>query len=161
MADPRSESGEWLIKQNCSAGPGQLAIVFGSIVAVSFAFGLGFAAFGLWMVLPFVGLELIAVGAAFFCYGRHAADFERIAVGPNAVSVEQIDGSHSKRWQLDPRVSRIQTEAHGRLWGKRVRIFLLAPGVKLELGRYLLDHRRMQFARELEGTLMRARAGAH
>ena len=78
MSAPTSEANTWLIKRNCSAGPRQLAMVFGSLVAVSFAFGLGFAAFGLWMVLPFVGLELIAVGAAFFCYGRHAADFERI-----------------------------------------------------------------------------------
>lgn len=161
MSGPRSETGEWLIKRNCSAGPGQLAIVFGSMVAVSFVFGLGFAAFGLWMVLPFVGLELIAVGAAFLCYGRHAADFERIAVSPSMLSVEQVDGAHSKRWQFDPRVARVETETRGRFWGKRVRIHLLGPEIKLELGRYLLDRRRTQFARELEGTLMRARAAAH
>jgi len=161
MSEPRSENGEWLIKRNCSAGPRQLAIVFGSMVALSFGFGLGFAAFGLWMVLPFVGLELIAVGVAFFCYGRHAADFERISVAPSALSVEQVDGSHSRRWQFDPRVARVQTETHGRFWGKRVRIYLVAPEIKLELGRYLLDCRRTLFARELEGTLMRARARAH
>ncbi len=161
MSVPRSESGEWLIKRNCSAGPGQLATVFGSIVAISFVFGLGFAAFGLWMVLPFVGLELIAVGVAFFCYGRHAADFERISVAPSALSIEQVDGSHSKRWQFDPRVARVQVEMQGRVWGRRVRVLLLTPELKLELGRHLLDRRRTLFARELEGTLMRARAGAH
>lgn len=154
-----SEASEWVIKRNCSAGPRQLAIVFGSLVAVSFVFGLAFAAFGLWMVLPFVGLELIAVGAAFVCYGHHAGDFERISVAPHALSVERIEGAHRKQWQFDPRVSRVQIEARGRQWGQRVRVYLLAPGIKLELGRYLLDRRRTQFARELEGTLMRARAG--
>ena len=155
-----SEANTWLIKRNCSAGPRQLAIVFGSLVAVSFAFGLGFAAFGLWMVLPFVGIELIAVGAAFFCYGRHAADFERIAIAPRVLSVEHVEGAHTHRWELDPRLSHVQIETHGGKWSQRVRVFLLAPATRLELGRYLLDQRRLLLGRELSGALMRARAAA-
>jgi uncharacterized membrane protein len=153
-----SEANTWLIKRNCSAGPRQLAVVFGSLVAVSFAFGLGFAAFGLWMVLPFVGIELIAVGAAFFCYGRHAADFERIAIAPHILSVEHVEGAHTHRWQFDPRVSHVLVESRGSRWGKRVRVFLMAPATKLELGRYLLDQRRLQLGHEINGALMRARA---
>ncbi|MGH6611174.1 MAG: DUF2244 domain-containing protein [Burkholderiaceae bacterium] len=142
-----------MIKRNCSAGPRQLALVFGSLVAVSFLFGLAFAAFGLWMVLPFVGIELIAVGAAFFCYGHHAADYERIDVKPNAVSIEQVEGSHTARWELDPRSSRVEVESRD----KRVSVLLLAPNIRIELGRHLLDASRRQFARELDGALLRAR----
>ncbi|MEO8187057.1 MAG: DUF2244 domain-containing protein [Burkholderiaceae bacterium] len=160
MSATSAEANTWLIKRNCSAGPRQLAVVFGSLVAVSFAFGLGFAAFGLWMVLPFVGLEFIAVGAAFFCYGRHAADFERIAIEPQVLSVEQVEGAHTHRWEFDPRVSHVQVETHGRRWGQRVRVFLLAPATRLELGRYLLDQRRLMLGREVNGALLRARGGA-
>lgn len=152
------EANTWLIKRNCSAGPRQLAAVFASLVAISFLFGLGFAALGLWMVLPFVGLELLAVGAAFFYYGQHAADRESIAVTSHRLSVEQVEGANVKQWQFDPRVSRVRVESCGRQWGKRVRVYLLAPGTKLELGRYLLDQKRPQLARELDGTLMRVRA---
>jgi uncharacterized membrane protein len=159
MSVPTSEANTWLIKRNCSAGPRQLAVVFGSLVAVSFAFGLGFAVFGLWMVLPFVGLELIAVGAAFFCYGRHAADFERISIEPGVVSVEHVEGTQTHRWEFDPRVSHVEVERSGR-WGKRVRVFLLAPSIKLELGQYLLDQRRLILGREIDGALMQARGGA-
>jgi uncharacterized membrane protein len=160
MSAAIAEANTWLIKRNCSAGPRQLAVVFGSLVAVSFAFGLGFAAFGLWMVLPFVGLELIAVAAAFFCYGRHAADFERIEIQPRVLSVEHVEGVHTHRWEVDPRVSHVQVETRGRKWGQRVRVFLLAPATQLELGRYLLDHRRLVLGREVSGALMRARGGA-
>ena len=160
MSDAGSETNSWLIKRNCSAGPGQLAVVFGSLVAVSFAFGLGFAAFGLWMVLPFVGIELIAVGAAFLCYGWHAADFERIDIAPDAVFVEHVDGDRRHQWKFDPRASHVQIESRGRRWGNRVHVYLLAPGTKLELGRYLLDPRRLQLGREISGSLMRARMGA-
>lgn len=149
----------WLIKRNCSASPQQLAFVFGSLVAVSFAFGIGFAAFGLWMVLPFVGIELVAVGVAFFCYGRHAADFERIAIDSREVSVERVEGARRTQWHLDPRLSHVQINSSGHRWGRRVRVYLMAPEIKLEVGRHLLDARRWQLGRELEGTLMRARAG--
>ncbi len=160
MSEARSEENAWLIKRNCSAGPWPLALVFGSLVAVSFTFGLGFAAFGLWMVLPFVGIELLAVGAAFFCYGRHAADFERIAVAPGSVSVERVSGSRKEKWEFDPRVSHVQIDSSGRQWGKHVHVYLLASGTKLELGRHLLDARRAQLGRELDTTLMRVRAAA-
>jgi uncharacterized membrane protein len=57
MADPVRC---WMIKRNCSASPQQLAMVFASLVAVSFAFGVAFAAQGLWLVLPLVGIEMLA-----------------------------------------------------------------------------------------------------
>lgn len=157
MSEVTPEANSWLIKRNCSIGPRQLALVFGSLVAISFVFGAGFAAFGLWMVLPFVGIELLAVAAAFFCYGRHAADYERITVTAQLVSVEHIEGAHQTRWQLDPRVSRVQVESHGRRWGRRVSVFLASSDLEVELGRHLVDARRKQFARELDGALMRAR----
>ncbi len=33
---------------------------------------------GAWLVLPFTGIELLAVGVAFVVYARHAVDYERI-----------------------------------------------------------------------------------
>lgn len=159
MSEAITDRNAWLIKRNCSASPRQLAMVFASLIAISFAFGISFAAVGLWMVLPFVGAELIAVGAAFFCYGRHAADFERIEIDRREVSVERVEGARRTRWYLDPRVSRVQVDGSGHQWGTRVRIYLLSPEIKLEIGRHLLEARRRQLGRDLDGALMRARAG--
>lgn len=92
----------WMIKRNCSVSPKQLALVFASIVAVSFAFGVVFAAQGLWLVRPFAGVPLLAVAAAFLCYGRRAADYERIEIADGMVAVEQVeDGLRSlrRRWR--------------------------------------------------------------
>lgn len=160
MSVAHPEVNTWLIKRNCSASPRQLAVVFGSLVAVSFVFGVGFAAFGLWMVLPFVGIELIAVAAAFFCYGWHAADFERIAVAADNLLVEHAVGARKCQWQFDPRQTHVRVESRGRRWGRHVHVFLTAPGATLELGQYLLDHRRLQLGREITSSLMRARTGA-
>lgn len=143
----------WLIKRNCSASPRQLAIVLGSLVAVSFAIGVAFAALGFWMVLPFVGIEVVAVVAAFLFYGRHAADAERIALTGSALSVERIEADEIVRWQFDPAWVRVEVDEHGEALGRRVRVHLAERGERLEVGRYLLDERRSELARELRNAL--------
>ncbi len=149
MAEPTT----WLIKRNCSASPWQLAGVFVSLVAVSFAYGAAFAAQGLWMVLPFVGIEIVAVAAAFLWYGRHAADFERIDLNGSALTVEQREGGRSTEFRFDaPRV-RVELEERGADLSKRVSLSLVCKGQRIEVGRYLVDERRSVLGREIRGAL--------
>jgi uncharacterized membrane protein len=142
----------WIVKRNCSASPRQFAFVFTSVLALSSVIGAGFAACGLWMVLPFVGLELIAVAAAFICYGRHAADFETIEINQGQVRIEQVLGARSSTWQLATPQVRIETGAHAGMRG-RVRLFVVAAGDRIEIGTHLLEERRRQLARELKRAL--------
>jgi uncharacterized membrane protein len=93
----------WTVKRNCSASPAQLAAVFASIVGLSFIFGIAFATQGLWLILPFVGLELVAVAIAFFCYGRRAADYERITLSEGDLSIERVEGARATRWHFPAR----------------------------------------------------------
>ena len=150
MQDPT----RWIIKRNCSATPGQLAAVFASIVAVSFVFGVAFAMQGLWMVLPFVGLELLAVALAFVCYGRHAADYERIELRPDAVEVERREAARSTTVTLKRPWAHVQVE-QGRGPGLRgqMRLYIAASGERIEVGRHLPVERRAGLARELRQAL--------
>jgi len=79
---------EFVSRRNCSLSPRALMAVFGSVVAVSFAFGVMFAALGAWLVLPFAGVELLALAAAFVVYGRHATDGERLRLTGETLSAE-------------------------------------------------------------------------
>lgn len=148
----------WLIKRNCSASPAQLAAVFGSLVAVSLAFGAVFAAMGFWLVLPFVGLELVAVAAAFLCCGRHATDAERIELTGEALTVEQVEADRHRRWEFDPRRVRVEVEERGRGLGIRVRVRLASRDAQVEIGRHLLDRKRAVLARELRTALRNERS---
>jgi len=140
----------WTFKRNCSASPRQLASVFASVLALSFVIGFGFAVYGLWMVLPFVGLELIAVAAAFICYGRHAADYETIELDGQQLRIEQVQGARRLNWQFAaPRV-RIESES-GTL--TRFRLLVSAADLRIEIGTHLLDQRRRQLAQELSRAL--------
>jgi uncharacterized membrane protein len=143
----------WLIKRNGSASPRQLACVFASLGAVSFAFGAGFAVLGYWMVFPFVGVELAAVAAAFVVFARHAADFERIEIGDAGVIVERHEGARRSEVRFDLPWVRVEVTRREVDVGSSVRVDVVSKRQRVEVGRYLVDARRMALARELKAAL--------
>jgi uncharacterized membrane protein len=50
--------------------PAGLLSAFAVLAAVTLAIGIGFALVGAWLVLPFAGLEVLALGAAFVLHAR-------------------------------------------------------------------------------------------
>ena len=61
---------------HCSISPGGLAAVFAALAAITLSIGIGFAAHGAWLVLPFAGAEALALAIAFFVIARRMADQE-------------------------------------------------------------------------------------
>ncbi len=153
------DSTRWIIKRNCSASPAFLALVFASIVVVSFVFALGFALQGLWGVLPFVGVELLAVAVAFICYGRHATDYERIELGAQVVEIERVEAARSTVMTLMRPWARVELEEPQAGWRGKVRVFLAAGSERIEVGRLLAEDRRAALARELKLALRTPAAG--
>ena len=136
------------LKRNCSMSPAGLACVFAALALAALAIGTGFALAGAWLVLPFAGLEALALGAAFVLYARHAADYERIELGAGRLTVEVADAQRSARYELDAR--RVQVcvrNEHG------VRVVLRGPKEELEVGRNLDAEARLRFAAELDKRL--------
>jgi uncharacterized membrane protein len=50
--------------------PAGLAKAFAGLAAAVLAISVGFAMAGAWLVLPFAGLEVLALGAAYLAYAR-------------------------------------------------------------------------------------------
>jgi uncharacterized membrane protein len=88
------------LKRNCSNSPAGFACACAAAAVAALAIGAGFAAAGAWLVLPFAGLEALLLGAAFVLYARHAADYERIELGPGRLTVEVADAERSARFEL-------------------------------------------------------------
>jgi uncharacterized membrane protein len=59
--------------RNCSISPAGFAGAIALLAAVTLAIGAGFALVGAWLVLPFAGLEVLALGAAFLYHARQVA----------------------------------------------------------------------------------------
>jgi uncharacterized membrane protein len=134
------------LKRNCSISPASLAGVFAVLALVALAIGAGFAALGAWLVLPFAGLEVLLLGAAYLMYARHAADYERIELEAGRLTVEVAQAQRLQRYELDARRARVCVE-------RQARVVLRAGEEELEIGRHLDAEARVAFARELERRL--------
>ncbi|HKU46302.1 MAG TPA: DUF2244 domain-containing protein [Burkholderiales bacterium] len=135
------------LKRNCSMSPAGLAAAFTILALIVLGIGAGFAAVGAWMVLPFAGLEVLLLGAAFVLYARHAADYEKVELVSGRLTVEVVDGGRSARYEFDG--PRVRVEAG--------RVVLRGAREELEIGRYLGAEARIEFAAELEKKLIRGR----
>lgn len=140
---------EWMLKRNCSIAPHQLGQVFAILCAVSLTVALVFTLRGAWYILIFSVLELSAVGFAFLVYARHAADREYIALVEDCLLVEFVHAGKTSCFRLDPRQAHIEPAGPG---GNLVT--LESPGIRVNVGRYLTEWKRREFALELKRELI-------
>lgn len=138
-----------LLKRNCSISPGSLIRVFVLLACLAFGIATSFALRGAWLIFPFAGLEIIALGAAFLLNGRHATDCEHIELTNERLLVEQTEAERTARFECDPRTARVRLERRG----LDARVLLCAPGKEMEVGRFLDALTRVEFAAELAKRL--------
>ena len=134
-----------ILKRNCSISPAGLAGVFGALAAVALAIGGAFAVAGAWLVLPFAGLEIAALAAAYLAYARRAADYERIELSAGRLTVEVAEAQTMSRYEIQARLARVGVE--------QGLVVLRGAGEELRLGRHLDAERRAEFAAELQKRL--------
>ena len=77
------------VKPNCSLSVKNTIWLVIGFATVSMVVGIGFALAGAWLVLPFAGLEIIAIAYAFYYIHLHADDFESITIQEDNVIVEK------------------------------------------------------------------------
>ncbi len=147
------ETREWILKRNCSIAPRQLAWVFAILCTVSLTVALGFTLHGAWTILFFSVIELLAVGAAMLVYARHATDREVVMLVDDGLVVELFQGSRRHCSKLQLHGMRIAYPA-----GRQALVALESRGQRVEVGRFMSEWKRYEFAQELERALS-ARAG--
>ncbi len=81
---------------------------------MSFGIGTGFAVFGAWAILPFAGLEMLALAAAFCCVSRHAGDYEKFVAEQGTLRVEIRDAGETRACEFNPLWARVVVRMHGR-----------------------------------------------
>jgi uncharacterized membrane protein len=139
---------EWLLKRNCSISPRQLALVYAALCSVSLTVAILFTVRGAWYVLGFVILEMAAVGLAFVHFARHATDRERIALTDGCLLVELVQVERARQVRLNPHWTQVELpDAQHALIG------LKASGTRVEVGRFLTEWKRREFAQELRREL--------
>lgn len=157
MSPPASSiaGSSFLIKRNCSLSPRAALAALGVAAAVLAVIGAVFAWVGAWLILPFAGLEIAALAAAFYVNGRHAGDYERFVFGGRGeeLLVEVRDAARVRRYRFNPRWASVVVRA-GR---SDVQVAIVSHGRALHIGRHADDAGRRVLARALGDRFAQSR----
>jgi uncharacterized membrane protein len=132
----------WVLKapRHNSLGRSQRWAIFAGVCAVGLAFGL-FAALvlGAWVVLPFTGIELLAIGAAFVWWDLHANDYEAIVIEGDTLKITRRFGRLDQQCELQRAWAQVSREAKPSGWGGRRKLVIACKGRAVTFGEFLND----------------------
>ncbi len=142
------EGVQWLLKRNCSVTPAQLLALYASLCVVSLGIATFFWVQGVKLVMPFAWIELLAVGAAFVVYARHARDGEKILLQGGQLVVELETAGRLERAEFNSEWVRVEPrDGDGSL------IEVSGQGQSVRVGRHLRPELRPALASEIRRVL--------
>jgi len=138
-----------------------MAFFFG-ITVVSLSIAWVFALLGYWMIFPFAGLELLALGAALYVAAQAARRRQVITVSPEEVRVEKgrvrrmgsVAGGPEYSDAFPRGWTRVELQRTNCSWYPP-RLWVAACGRRVEIGEFLPEDEREQLAVRLERLLIR------
>lgn len=141
----------FVIRPNRSISWGGAKRIFLVMGLLSMVIALSFGAVGFWPVIPFAGLELLALGTALYLCARRCHWSEVVFIRPHCVEVEKGRHGPEERW-LFPR-GWAQVELLTPFYQQHPsRLVIRSHGQEVELGAFLNEWER----RALAGDLRRA-----
>ncbi len=133
-------------------------VLMTAVVVVATAVCLGFAALGLWLVLPFFGGEVLFVYWAFRTSYRDRRAYEAVRLTVKALSVEQAKPSGRKqRFSFQP-PHWLQVDLHHFPDGSN-RLVIRSHGRAMTIGQFLPADEKAGFADALRAALARLGPG--
>jgi uncharacterized membrane protein len=142
------EAVQWLLKRHCSLTPAQLGWFYVSLCVVSLAIAAFFWLQGATLVMLFAWAELLAVGAAFLAYARHAGDAEKIILQGGQLVVELETAGRTQRAEFNREWVRVEPRG-----GDGSLIEVSGQGQSVRVGRHVRPELRPALAREIRFAL--------
>jgi uncharacterized membrane protein len=123
-----------------------MRLVFGSLTLILILIAVAFAVAGAWLVIPFAGIEIAALGMASWCLLQRSGDFERLAIDGDRILVEVRERGLSRHFEFNRCWARLVT-------GKGGAVALRSHGREIAIGRFCGEEGRQELARELRRRL--------
>ena len=151
-----------ILRPNLSLSWRQAKVFLVVVALVLVSLASGFAAAGLWPVLPLAGAEWLALATALYLVQRRGHRTEVVSVRGGRVAVEKGSGpSRAARWDFPRGWVRVRLQ-RPRVRGHPSRLVLTMHGEEVALGDFLAEDERRQAAELLRRTLVRpSPAAAH
>lgn len=142
------------IRPNRSLTWRQTKLAFAIVAVVCLGVATAFALAGFWPVLPFAGLELLALGSGMYLCVLSGREVEVVSVHGEVVAVEKGRRKLEKRWEFQRAWAQIRLQPPRERWYP-TRLVIRSHGREVQLGGFLNEAER----HELAGALREAIAG--
>ena len=143
-----------MIRPNCSLSWRGALKIYLVIALCCLGIGFAFATHGFWPVLPFAGLEVVVLGAAFYLCVTRSQTREVVTVNADIVTVEKGRQQPRERWECPRAWARVILEHSPIAWYPS-RLAVAFHGQQVEIGRFLNEQERCELAEDLEGVICR------
>ncbi len=141
-----------VIRPNCSLTWQQTVQVFGGVAVVALTIGAFFVLMGAWLVLPFAGLEVIALGVGLYVCARRGTEREVISILSDRIAVERGRYRPQFRCELGRAWATVQL-VRSRRRGYPSRLTIRSHGREVQVGACLVEEEREELADTLRRTL--------
>lgn len=138
-----------ITRPNCSLTTGGQKKVFAVIAGFALLVAFGFTMAGAWLVMPFAGLELAVLAAAFHYVNGNASDYESLQVNGDRLVIETRNRKRIERVEFNRYWVRVVLQG---LPGGVRQLLLRSTGREVRIGRFLSDEQKMELARELRSV---------
>jgi uncharacterized membrane protein len=148
LPTPGGAALQWVLRRNCSMSPRQMLAVFLSLSALMLLIAGFFWWHGATLVLPFAGIEILALGVALVVHARHVGDRETLTLQDGLLQVEHWRGRRVERMAFRALWVRVEPQH-----GDDSLVELSGQGQRMHVGRYLQRTARSALAQELRRAL--------
>ncbi|NNG13442.1 MAG: DUF2244 domain-containing protein [Halobacteria archaeon] len=152
VCDPAGSDCRWIVRPNQSLSWRWALRIYLAIAICVMGTALAFALHGFWPVLPFAGLELIALGTAFYLCQSRSQNREVISVGTSVVTVEKGRHEPQEHWECPRAWARVLLEQSPIAWYPS-RLSIAYQERRVEIGQFLHEAERRELADELEQAI--------
>jgi len=142
----------YIVKPNQAISWRSLMLVFTLISTVTIAIGIAFYSMGMTLVLPFSGLEILALGAALYVCACRGGVQEVISIDRDNITIEVGRQYPQQRAVFRRAWAKVILERPWNSWYPS-RLFIRSHGRQIEIGRFLNEQERQGFALMLSDTL--------
>jgi uncharacterized membrane protein len=153
----RENSGQsfrFVLAPNRSISWRELVLFYIFTCIVALAIGLFFTLQGLWLVLPFSGLEMLALGVGLYVTSRKVYRREVITLDPDRIRVEKGVLQVDESWEFKTSWVNISDHRDDTRDGRR-RLVIRSSGSGVEVGSFLANSEKDELAFQLKDCIIR------
>jgi uncharacterized membrane protein len=143
---------QFIIRPNRSLSWAEIRVFYLAVVVISGAIATSFTMIGFWPVIPFTGLELLALGAALYVCARRCYWREVVSVRSNTIEVEKGRYGPEESWSFPRAWAQVELSlpVHRR---HPSTLRIRSHGRQVELGTFLTEWERRALANDLQRAI--------